>query len=153
MHHEYRIAPPPTSPNAQTSGTPIDSTELNAYKACMVSVLLILNAIICVMLIVIILLQRSETGTGGVFGGTGGGGQSVVRNPLARPTAILAGLFLLFSVVTAVINKGGTHGESVMLNAPADASLPAPVLMPESVSATVAPVPAATTVTPTTPTE
>ncbi|RYG61547.1 MAG: preprotein translocase subunit SecG [Alphaproteobacteria bacterium] len=119
----------------------------------MVSVLLILNAIICVMLIVIILLQRSETGTGGVFGGTGGGGQAIARNPLARPTAILAGLFLLFSVVTAVINKGGNHGESVMLNTPADASLPAPVLMPESVSATVAPVPAATTVTPTTPTE
>jgi preprotein translocase subunit SecG len=113
----------------------------------MVSVLLILNAIICVMLIVLILLQRSETGAGGVFGGTSGGSQAVVRNPLARPTAVLAALFLLFSIITAVINKGGHKQESVMVNVPAEASLPAPVLMPETPAAEPEPS------VPTTPTE
>lgn len=119
----------------------------------MVSLLLTLNAIICVALIILILLQRSETGAGGVFGGTGGGGQAVVRNPLARPTAILAGLFLVFSIVTAVLNKGGTHHTSVMADAPAQTTLPAPSLIPAPVSATVTPASTTIIITPTTPTE
>jgi preprotein translocase subunit SecG len=80
----------------------------------MVSILLTLNAMICVALIVLILLQRSDPASGGMFGGAGGGGQAVVRNPLAKPTAILAALFLVFSVVTAIINKGGHHAATVM---------------------------------------
>ena len=91
----------------------------------MVSLLLTLNALICVALIILILLQRSETGAGGMFGGAGSGNQNVVRNPLAKPTAVLAALFLIFSVVTAVLNKGGAHhSDSVM----ADSMDHAPVL-------------------------
>lgn len=104
----------------------------------MVSILFTLNAIICVALIILILLQRSETGSGGMFGGTGGGAQPVVRNPLARPTAILAGLFLVFSVAVAMLNKGGGHEGTVMTDghaAPAPA-LPEATLLPESASAT-----------------
>jgi len=114
----------------------------------MVSILLTLNALICVALVLIILLQRSDPASGGMFGGTGGGGGAVVRNPLAKPTAILAALFLLFSVITAVLNKGGSHSETVMDAAPADSQplLPganlepvAPAAMPVGEAPAVAP--------------
>lgn len=118
----------------------------------MVTVLLILNAVICVALIAIILAQRSDPASGGMFGGAGGGSQPVVRNPMARPTAILAGLFLLFSVLAAVLNNGGGHGETIMANAPA---APAPATLPEaallpSTTVTATTVPATAVVTPTT---
>lgn len=118
----------------------------------MVSILLTLNALICVALIIIILLQRSDPASGGMFGGAGGGNQPVLRNPLARPTAILAALFLVFSVAAAVMNKGGSHAGSVMAEgAPVEAAKPATLpdaaLLPVAASATV-PV---TNVTPTTP--
>ncbi len=110
----------------------------------MVSILLTLNAIICVALIILILLQRSETGAGGMFGGAGGGSNAIVRNPLAKPTAVLAGLFLLFSVIAAVLNKGAGHPETVMTEAtaPATPTLPEASLLPTATSATVIPVPA-----------
>jgi preprotein translocase subunit SecG len=114
----------------------------------MVSILLALNAFICVALIILILLQRSDPASGGMFGGAGGGGQPVLRNPLARPTAILAALFLVFSVAAAVLNKGGSHGGSVMAEGahapvvPAPASLPDAALLPLAVSATAAVSPA-----------
>lgn len=105
----------------------------------MVSILLTLNAIICVALIILILLQRSDPASGGMFGGAGGGGSPVVRNPMAKPTAILAALFLLFSVATAILNKGGSHEESVMNGAETHTqALPEAALLP-TVSATTAP--------------
>jgi len=107
----------------------------------MVSILLTLNAIICVALIILILLQRSETGAGGMFGGAGGGANAIIRNPLAKPTAILAGLFLIFSIAAAVLNKGGGHAETVMEGAhtPALPTLPEAALLPATVSASTAP--------------
>lgn len=93
----------------------------------MVSILLTLNALICVALIILILLQRSDPASGGMFGGAGGGGQTVVRNPLAKPTAILAALFLVFSIVTAIINKGGHHASTVM-----DATVEGQPVLPEA---------------------
>ena len=112
----------------------------------MVSILLTLNAMICVALIILILLQRSDTSSGGMFGGAGGSAQPVIRNPLARPTAVLAGLFLVFSIATAMLNNGGSHAESVMATAPAT---PAPAL-PEAALLGLAASPT-TAVTPTTP--
>ena len=108
---------------------------------CMVSILLTLNALICVALIVLILLQRSDPASGGMFGGAGGGGQPVVRNPLAKPTAILAALFLLFSVLTAVINKGGHHVATVMdgTEMPAQPALPEANLVPAAQPVTATP--------------
>lgn len=97
----------------------------------MVSLLLTLNAVICVALIILILLQRSEAGSGGMFGGAGSGSQNVVRNPLAKPTAVLAGLFLLFSVLAAVLNKGEGHGSSVMVETH-DAATPATPALPDA---------------------
>lgn len=104
----------------------------------MVSLLLTINALICVALIILILLQRSDPASGGMFGGTGGGGQTVIRNPLARPTALLSVAFLIISLVLAYMNKGAGHESSIMteaLPAPAAAvevspTLPAPTLLP-----------------------
>lgn len=119
----------------------------------MVSILLTVNALICVALIILILLQRSDPASGGMFGGTGGGSQTVLRNPLARPTALLALAFLIISLVLAYLNEGAGHGTSVMAEgvapAPAQAvsptlALPAPALLPSAVSQTV-------TATPSTP--
>ena len=115
----------------------------------MVSILLTLNAIICVALVIIILLQRSDPASGGMFGGAGGSSQPVVRNPLARPTAILAALFLVFSVVTAIINKNGGHETSVMNETEShEPALPEAALMPTgTVSATTEPVVSTTIIT------
>jgi preprotein translocase subunit SecG len=105
----------------------------------MVSLLLTINAIICVALIILILLQRSDPASGGMFGGTGGGGGAVIRNPLARPTAFLALAFLVLSLLLAYLNKGSGHESSVMegaapapLTVPVETSptLPAPALLP-----------------------
>lgn len=101
----------------------------------MVSILLTLNALICAALIILILLQRSDPASGGMFGGAGGGGQTVVRNPLAKPTAILAALFLLFSIVTAIINKGGHHTSTVM-----DSAVEGQPVLPEASLVPTAPV-------------
>lgn len=91
------------------------SARAAATNRSMTSLLLTLNALICVALIILILLQRSDPSSGGMFGGAGGGGnQPVVRNPLAKPTAVLAGLFLVFSLALAYLNKGAGHGDSVM---------------------------------------
>ncbi|PZP38878.1 MAG: preprotein translocase subunit SecG [Pseudomonas fluorescens] len=117
----------------------------------MVTILLTLNAFICVALIILILLQRSDPASGGMFGGAGGGGQPVVRNPLAKPTAILAGLFLVFSVVTAILNKGEGHGETIMstATAPATPTLPEAALLPTSTTTPVEAVPSTAPISPT----
>lgn len=95
----------------------------------MVTLLLTLNAIICVALIILILLQRSDPASGGMFGGAGGAAGPVIRNPLARPTAILATLFLVLSLVLAYLNKGGEGEHSLMS---ANVETPAPALAPVS---------------------
>lgn len=105
----------------------------------MVSILLTINAIICVALVILILLQRSDTNSGGMFGGTGGT-QTIVRNPLAKPTAVLAALFLVFSLIAAYLNKGEGHATSVMADAhpaPAEQHLPEASLLPADVTAPV----------------
>lgn len=92
----------------------------------MLSILLIINAVICVALIILILLQRTDPSAGGMFGGTGGAGGPVIRNPLAKPTAYLAGLFLLLSLVMAYFAKGqgGAAEQSVMAEAAGEPALP-----------------------------
>lgn len=108
----------------------------------MVSILLVVNMVICVALIILILLQRSDPASGGMFGGAGGGNQPALRNPLARPTAILAGLFLVFSVLTAVLNKGEGHGSSSVMSGhipAAPATLPEAALLPAAPASATTP--------------
>lgn len=102
--------------------------------------LMFANAVVGVVLIILILLQRSDPAAGGVFGGSGGN-SVVVRNPLAKPTAILAAVFLVICLLVAF---GGQHGHgsaSVMAGteeAPAAApvNIDAPSLAPAAVSGT-----------------
>lgn len=75
--------------------------------------LLILQFCIAVALIGIILIQRSEGGGLGVGNSQGMGAFMSSRgtaNLLTRTTAILAGLFMLLSLILAVLYKGGTSG-------------------------------------------
>lgn len=104
----------------------------------MTAILLVINALVAAGLIILILLQRSDASAGGAFGGMGSGGQPVIRNPLAKPTAILAGIFLLSSLVIAYIQQGKSHAESVMQGHEAEAAVsPTVALEPVAVSPTV----------------
>jgi preprotein translocase subunit SecG len=122
------------------------------------AILFLLNALVAIGLIILILLQRTDSGAGGAFGGGASGGQVNIRNPLAKPTAILAAIFLVSSLVIAMLQHGAAgHGTSVIEDAPAaapaepvtpalpEASLPGAA--PEVATPTEAPVPAATAVT------
>jgi preprotein translocase subunit SecG len=94
----------------------------------MLSILLVVNTCVAVALVVLILLQKTDPAAGGMFGGAGGTTQTVVRNPLARPTAWLAATFMILSLAMAVLAKGGGKGEahgSIM----AEANLPAPAAL------------------------
>ena len=91
----------------------------------MMSVLLILNTCVAVALVILILLQKTDPSAGGMFGGAGGSTQTVVRNPLAKPTAILAGAFIVLTLTMAYVNKGGKHGtDSIMTEAAAAPAAP-----------------------------
>lgn len=105
------------------------------YQRPMTSFLFVLNALVAAGLIVLILLQRSEGGAGGAFGGGSGGMQPIVRNPLAKPTAVLAAVFLANSLLIAYTQHGAGHVTSVMEHAEetaapatAEGELPAPLL-------------------------
>jgi protein translocase SecG subunit len=78
----------------------------------MLSILLVVNTCVAVALVVLILLQKTDPAAGGMFGGAGGTTQTVVRNPLARPTAWLAAAFMILSLAMAVLAKGGGKGEA-----------------------------------------
>ena len=98
------------------------------------AILFLLNALVAVGLIILILLQRTDAGAGGAFGGGSAGGQVNIRNPLAKPTAILAAIFLVSSLVIAMLQHGAAgHGGSVVDAAPATPSPTEPVpALPEA---------------------
>jgi protein translocase SecG subunit len=98
-------------------------------------ILLFVNAVVGILLIILILLQRSDPAAGGMFGGSGAS-SVVVRNPLARPTAILAAIFLLNCVVVAYAGQHGKHSASVM---------DAPVAAPANIDAAAPAAPVSTT--------
>jgi preprotein translocase subunit SecG len=100
----------------------------------MTPILMFINALIAITLIIIILLQRSDPASGGAFGGMGNAGQPSMRNPLAKPTAILAAVFLVNCLVMAYASKGATSHTSVMEAednvTPGIPALPEPTLQP-----------------------
>ncbi|MBM3539056.1 MAG: preprotein translocase subunit SecG [Alphaproteobacteria bacterium] len=70
-----------------------------------ISVLLVVHILVAVALIVVVLLQRSEGGGLGIGSSGGMGGFMTARgtaNLLTRTTAILAGIFMLLSIVLAL---------------------------------------------------
>jgi len=72
------------------------------------TVLLVIHTLLVLFLIGLVLIQRSSSdGMGGLGGGGGGGNQFLTgrgqANLLTRTTAILAGAFMLTSMILAVM--------------------------------------------------
>lgn len=93
----------------------------------MTTVLTILDIFVTVALIGVILIQRSEGGGLGI-GSSGGMGSFMTgrgtANLLTRTTAVLATLFMAFSLILALLNRG-TAGAGRTVLEPPPASAPA----------------------------
>jgi len=92
----------------------------------MYTVLLVIHTILVLFLIVMVLIQRSESdGMGGLGGG--GGNQFLTgraqANLLTRTTAILAGAFMITSLILAVMASRMTQG-SIIDAVPAEEKAP-----------------------------
>jgi preprotein translocase subunit SecG len=94
----------------------------------MMTFLLVVHILLALALIGVILVQRSEGGALGMGGG-GGGGFMTARgsaNLLTRTTAILAALFIISSIVLAILAGGPTKSRSILdSGAPATQTAPA----------------------------
>jgi protein translocase SecG subunit len=108
----------------------------------MTAILLLVNALVAILMVILILLQRNDPASGGMFGGTGGGNQPVIRNPLARPTAFLAAVFLVNCLTIAYLTKGHEDASSIMHAEASPASLPAATLATTSPTAVMPDLPA-----------
>lgn len=113
----------------------------------MITFLLVVHTLIAIGLVGVILLQRSEGGGLGIGGGTGGGLMSArgAANLLTRSTTVLASLFILSSIVLAVLAAGTNKPKKIDTSLAAQTSAPAPVapaLPGVAPAATPAPAPA-----------
>jgi preprotein translocase subunit SecG len=88
------------------------------------TIILVIHLLLAIALVGAVLLQRSE---GGGLGIGGGGGLMSVRgtaNLLTRVTAVLAGGFMVTSIVLAIM--AGTHSKPrSILDTPAGTAAPA----------------------------
>ena len=93
----------------------------------MYTILLVIHSIIVLFLIMIILVQRSDSDGLSGLGGGGGGNQFLTgraqANLLTRTTAILAGIFMLTSLVLAVM-AGHMTSSSIIDAVPASTQAP-----------------------------
>jgi len=100
----------------------------------MTTFLLLIHLVVTVALIGTVLIQRSEGGGLGIGSSQGMGAFMSGRgtaNLLTRSTAILAGVFMVLSLVLAVMNRGasGQSGHDILATPPAaqaPATTPAP---------------------------
>jgi protein translocase SecG subunit len=76
----------------------------------MTALLLLVNALVAILMIILILLQRTDPASGGVFGGTGGGNQPIIR----KPTAFLSAVFLINCLTLAYLTRGHENANSIM---------------------------------------
>ena len=102
----------------------------------MEAVVLVVHLLIAIALIGVVLVQKSEGGGLGIGGGGGGGMMSArgTANLLTRTTAVLAGCFMLTSLVLAVMAGGHSRPRSII-----DAMPPAPAEAPAAPAAPSAP--------------
>ncbi|MFE8872841.1 MULTISPECIES: preprotein translocase subunit SecG [Acetobacter] len=97
----------------------------------MTTALLILHICVTIALIGTVLIQRSEGGGLGIGSSQGMGAFMSGRgtaNLLTRTTAVLAGLFMLLSLVLAILNRGSSTGagHDILAQPPAPAAVTAP---------------------------
>jgi preprotein translocase subunit SecG len=91
----------------------------------MSNVVLVIHLMLALALIGVVLLQRSEGGGLGIGGGGGGGGMGGfltgrgTANLLTRTTAVLAGCFMLTSIVLTVLASGDREPRSILDEMPA----------------------------------
>lgn len=116
----------------------------------MITVLLVLQAFITLALIGVVLIQRSEGGGLGLGSSQGMGNFMTGRgtaNLLTRTTAVLATIFMVLSLVLALLYKNGTGGSGdSILNGPVPAaSKTAPVTAPAKPVAPLPPIPGEST--------
>ena len=111
----------------------------------MITFLLVVHTLIAIGLVGVILLQRSEGGGLGIGGGTGGGLMSArgAANLLTRSTTVLASLFILSSIVLAVLAAGTNKPKKIDTSLAVQSSAPAPAA-PALPGAAPAPAPATT---------
>jgi len=112
----------------------------------MITVLLVLQAFVTLALIGVVLIQRSEGGGLGLGSSQGMGNFMTGRgtaNLLTRTTAVLATIFMVLSLVLALLYKNGTGGSGdSILNGPVPAAgKTAPVAAPEKPAAPLPPIP------------
>ena len=97
----------------------------------MQTVILVIHLLLALGMIAVILVQRSEgggLGIGGNSGGGGGGGGFGVMssrgaaNLLTRTTAVLAGAFMITSIILALQSNSHTKPASILEQAPAASS-------------------------------
>jgi preprotein translocase subunit SecG len=95
-------------------------------------VVLVVHLLIAVAMVAVILLQRSEGGGLGMGGGSGA--MMTVRgtaNLLTRATGVLAGCFMVTSLVLAILSGGGATQRVIIDEAPPAATdAPAPDAAP-----------------------
>ena len=85
----------------------------------METILLVILIIVAVTMIIAVLIQRSEGGALGIGGGGGGGPGAMFSargsaNFLTRLTGGLAAVFMILSLVLAILGKGSDDRNSVM---------------------------------------
>ncbi|MFQ5533977.1 MAG: preprotein translocase subunit SecG [Sphingomonadales bacterium] len=98
----------------------------------MEQVVLVIHILIAAILVAVVLLQRSEGGALGIGGGSGGlVSARGAANMLTRATAILAGLFMLTSILLTVLAAGRSTPTSVLDVAPAVTEEPELPKVPE----------------------
>ena len=91
----------------------------------MQTVILVIHLLLALGLIAVILVQRSEGGGLGIGGNSGGGGGGFgvmssrgAANLLTRTTAILAGAFMITSIILALQSNTHTQPASILDQAP-----------------------------------
>ena len=90
------------------------------YEVIVETILLVVLIIVAISMIGVVLIQRSEGGALGIWGG-GPGAMFSARgsaNFLTRVTAVLAAIFIILSLVLAILSKDNDKRKSVMDAAP-----------------------------------
>ncbi len=88
----------------------------------MSTVLLVIHLLLALTMIAVVLLQRSEGGALGIGGGGALMSGRASSNLLTRATAVLAGLFMLSSMLLTIIASGTTEPRSILEGAETPAS-------------------------------
>ena len=89
----------------------------------LITFILVIHGLVSLSLVAVILLQQSEGGGLGIGGGNAGGMMTArgAANLLTRSTMILACVFVLTSILLAVLASTSKHGHAI------DTTLAAPV--------------------------